>query len=234
MKFCCALATHCQIDIVSLQDKNIVFIVDAILNRLRDKHTVFNILVTDQVPVENYKAVFSSHRSNPFTEVNYKFQERNLRTNYMHFLSLASALEFSKTITLDFSGVKEDKQISAQLKSEFPKKTFKLQKCTCLVFQGLASLSMCADLVKAFTTVTTLKVQDTQTLTFEPFDVSCLPNLQDIEIEEQESSTVLSRLIPETFVIKTGSNDVKLEMNFLYTKFDLVNLLNFVALNPQI
>ena len=44
---------------------------------------------------------------------------------------------------------------------------------------------------------------------------------------------MLTRLIPDSFKIKLGSEDVVLEMNFMYSKFDLVNLLQFVASNPH-
>lgn len=98
-----------QINIESLQSKNIVFILDTILNRLRDKHITINILISEQIPADNFKAVFSSHRYRQNTTVAYKFVDKNFKDNYLRFLLLASSLEFSQSITLDFSQIKEDK-----------------------------------------------------------------------------------------------------------------------------
>lgn len=137
-------------------------------------------------------------------------------------------------MTLDFSEAKEDKQLSANLKGDYHKQSFRLTKCTNLVLVGIANLGVAKDLIRAFVKLESLVIKEPQAIHFNAMDLSALTDLRTLEIEEQESASILTRLIPDSFLINLSSSNVTLEMNFLYSKFDLVNLLHFVALNPEL
>jgi len=58
IKFCCAVACQAEIEIVSLKDMNICFVVDCILEQLRGKDISLVVLVSTNVPVEHISQIF--------------------------------------------------------------------------------------------------------------------------------------------------------------------------------
>jgi len=52
--------------------------------------------------------------------------------------------------------------------------------------------------------------------------------------EERENDFNQLIEIPDTYILNFFKNDIRLEMSFVYSRFDLVNILDFVGLNPAI
>lgn len=104
IKFCCDICTHSELTLVSLNEKNICWIVDSLLEQLQNKQLSIIVVVSCLLQPDNIRQLFQTQRILNITNITYKFVETHeiiKNSNYNIFFQIMPFLDISQQVTLD-------------------------------------------------------------------------------------------------------------------------------------
>lgn len=194
IQFFCTLASRSEIQIVSLKDMNITFILQCILSQLKNKKITVEVVVSEGISLEHFKQVFGRVQYPGLTSINFKLLDQNYSQMFVHFLRLASSIDQSISsgeVVLDMAEVRAEtivnsieEQRSSSRKMSQPFVSF-TSRCRKLVIKSPNDLSVVGLMASPFNKIESLVISKANINRMDPIDLTKHVLLTHLQIDEK-------------------------------------------------